>query len=693
MAFSTITGRVALAGAALALAVTGGLGAVSYRLAEDQLHRVAADKLQGRASVVAARLEQGLRGVSDSLAETSRNTLFANALADSAGRDVYLLPFLKDFHRVASIPVRVSLADFRGRVIAANQVPFPAPLDEGWLGAVVKAGKPDVRLANLGDDLAIALAAPIVYPNSGLPEGALTYQVSLRSLAHSIRIEGHVAVAAREPATGLAAMVPLGAAPEGPLTTETAVIAVPPLFGGREFRVEVGEAQADLERTLADLRLRYLAVAGAGTVVIVLLNLLLARRLLRRLRDLEAVARDVVATGSLERRFPVAGGDEVASLGKAFNHMLDRLAGAYHALERESRREVTRHAQRYRRLLATTVEGYLLVDPSVPIVLEANDAFCRYLGSHREALEGAPPPAFVEPLLARAREAEGKSSWVEEIRLDREDGAILWLRANATLTVEADGNRQLFLFLDDVTERRAIEQELARSNADLQQFAYFASHDLQEPLRTITNYLQLLQRRYQGKLDSDADEFIGFVVGGAKRMSALIRDLLAYSRVGRGGKPQDVVDMGAVLVTGLTNLRLTIEDAGASIEAGDLPVVVGDEAQLVSLLQNLIGNAIKYRLPNVAPRIEVAARRKGPDWLFSIRDNGIGIAENQLERVFGIFQRLHTREEYEGTGIGLAVCKRIVEFHRGRIWAESREGEGSTFFFTLPVARTGADPS
>ncbi len=261
----------------------------------------------------------------------------------------------------------------------------------------------------------------------------------------------------------------------------------------------------------------------------------------------------------------------------------------------------------------------------------------------------------------------------------------------ANLSLNRSARREAALGQQQLSERQRAQEALERqaaalkqSNAELEQFASVASHDLQEPLRMVTSYAQLLKRRYQGKLDTDAEEIIAYAVDGATRMQRLINDLLAYSRVGTQGKALEPIDCEAVFGRALANLRMAVEESGATVTHDPLPRVLGDASQLGQLLQNLIGNALKYR-GEKPPQVHVGVARQDGAWLFSVTDNGIGIDPKYHDRIFLIFQRLHTREEYPGTGIGLALCKRIVERHGGRIWVESRPGGGATFSFTIPT--------
>ena len=248
------------------------------------------------------------------------------------------------------------------------------------------------------------------------------------------------------------------------------------------------------------------------------------------------------------------------------------------------------------------------------------------------------------------------------------------------------GERTAELLLANTTlESKA--RELARSNAELQQFAYVASHDLQEPLRKVSSFIQLLARRYRGRLDADADDFIEFAVDGVKRMKLLINDLLAYSRVGTRGEAFEPVSVEESLERAIADLQAAIDESGAVVSHEPLPVVMGDGTQFGQLFQNLIGNAVKYRAKSRRASTSGSAG-KAPEWHFKVSDNGIGFETQYAERVFEIFQRLRTRAQYPGSGIGLAICRKIVERHGGLIWAESQEGQGTVFHFTIPASLT-----
>ncbi|AEE45729.1 sensor histidine kinase [Cellulomonas fimi] len=300
--------------------------------------------------------------------------------------------------------------------------------------------------------------------------------------------------------------------------------------------------------------------------------------------------------------------------------------------------------------------------------------------------------------------------WVLEPLRDLAADARAVASGDLTHPVEATGPGEIAALADDVermrvalvTEVRAVEasraeiadaheqlttqaEELRRSNRDLEQFAYVASHDLQEPLRKIASFTQLLQKRYGGQLDERADQYIAFAVDGAKRMQRLINDLLGFSRVGRMGGEVTDVDLDAALAEAVDNLGERIAETGAVVTHDPLPTVQGEEALLVQLFQNVVGNAVKFRHPDRTPQVHLSARRVGEEWEIECRDNGIGIDQQYADRVFVIFQRLHAKDVYEGTGIGLALCKKIVEFHNGRIWIEPSPETGTRILWTLPV--------
>jgi PAS domain S-box-containing protein len=330
--------------------------------------------------------------------------------------------------------------------------------------------------------------------------------------------------------------------------------------------------------------------------------------------------------------------------------------------------------------------------------LLVNRGFCEIVGHTREKLLGRLCRDLTHlddlemSLENRRRVLAGETETCStEMRYVRADGSYVWVRETWSLVRGITGDPKYFIsVLEDITPRKQAEEELgqsmkelARSNAELEQFAYVVSHDLQEPLRMVSSYVQLLAQRYNDRLDSDANDFISYAVDGAARMKKMITDLLAYSRVGRQGEEFAPIACEAVLNEARANLEAAITESSAKIRHGPLPTVLGNAHLLVHLFQNLIGNAIKFRSKE-PPQIHVSARLDEQGWLFSVRDNGIGLNQQDADRIFMVFQRLHGREEYPGTGIGLAISKKIVEHHGGRIWVESEPGKGATFHFTIP---------
>ncbi len=285
-------------------------------------------------------------------------------------------------------------------------------------------------------------------------------------------------------------------------------------------------------------------------------------------------------------------------------------------------------------------------------------------------------------------EHDGKPvNHVYEKRYIHKNGSIIWVLQSVSIIVDENGEPvQQIVIIQDITNLKKAQKDLLESNEELKQFAYVASHDLQEPLRMVGSYLQLLERRYGDRFDGDAREFMDFAIDGAERMKGLINDLLDYSRVDSRGKPFELTDMNQVIDRVQRNLDLMIKERDAQIFSEKLPELNIDAEQITQLFQNLIGNAIKFQKKNEKPVVRISVKKKDQQfWEFSVSDNGIGIDPEYFERIFVIFQRLHTKDEYPGTGIGLAICKRIVERHGGKIWLESKTGEGSTFYFTLPV--------
>jgi len=365
---------------------------------------------------------------------------------------------------------------------------------------------------------------------------------------------------------------------------------------------------------------------------------------------------------------------------------------------RRTQQELEASREKYFDLYDLAPVGYVSINEN-GIILESNLTAAFMLSQERSYLVGQ---LFTRLIFREDQNiyygchkqlVETRENQICRIRMVKKDGNPLWVRINISIAQGIDGSTRFRAVIIDISERKQVDEklsqvmeELTRSNEELEKFAYVASHDLQEPLRMVSSFARLLKNRYKGKLDQDADDFINFAVDGANRMQVLITDLLAYSRVGRWGNEFKEESSDAVLERALSNLKVVVEQRGAVVTRDPLPVMMGDDSQLAQLFQNLIGNAVKF-CKDRTPHIHVSSERRGNKWVFSVRDNGIGIAPEYFERIFLIFQRLHGKQEYPGTGIGLAICRKVAERHGGRIWVESEPGSGSTFYFTIPMER------
>jgi PAS domain S-box-containing protein len=433
-------------------------------------------------------------------------------------------------------------------------------------------------------------------------------------------------------------------------------------------------------------------VVGLISVVVVLAAVFFARSLIFPIHELVRDVREV-GTGNLDHIIKTRAQYEIGDLARAFDQMTRDL----------KKTTVSRNEFLKERDFSDSIINSL---PGIFFLCDLDYRFVRWNGilervaghSHETISRMKLPDLFSTTDRDRVKQEihrvvdHGDNYF--EMNLPTAEGTPIPYAFN-WLAVSIGGQRLLAGAGIDVQERKQAEErltealnDLQRSNRELEQFAYVASHDLQEPLRMVSSYTQLLERRYRDKLDQDAKDFIGYAVDGANRMQQLIQDLLRFSRVTTRGEAILPVAASEAAGKALFNLEASIQESGARITVDPLPEVLADRGQLIQLFQNLIGNAIKFHRADRAPEIHVLAERKGKEWQFAVHDKGIGIDAQYFERIFTIFQRLHTRERYPGTGIGLALCKRIVERHNGRIWVKSRPESGSSFYFTLPSVET-----
>ena len=452
------------------------------------------------------------------------------------------------------------------------------------------------------------------------------------------------------------------------------------------FSVTLGDGSKWLEN-------RVLIFLFLATLVVVLIGLYLAVSVILFINSgIKGIIRVVtkISKGDFGERASVFSRDEIGMLAVCLNKMIDELEQSINAIKEGEEQ----------------IQSIFNYAPDAVIVINDQGLIVRWnpkaeaiFGWTAGEVVGRPLHEVIIPERFREGHKNGLKRFMQtkegaylnkplELPALRKDQSEFAAGLNISPTV-LKGKYFFIGFVTDITYRKRSEvliqeksDELLRSNKELEQFAYVASHDLQEPLRIITGYVQLLEKKYKGRLDSDADEFIHFIVDATARMYALINDLLTYSRVGSQGKEFRNVNCNSVVKAALENLKATVEEKKAKITIDNLPEIYADEMQMIQVFQNVIGNGIKFTKDRI-PEIKISVQDKKTHWQFSVSDNGIGIQKEYLEKVFVIFQRLHTIAEYPGTGIGLAICKKIVERHGGKIWAESEFGKGSTFYFTI----------
>lgn len=482
----------------------------------------------------------------------------------------------------------------------------------------------------------------------------------------------------------------------------------PVMVGG----MELGRLVVIIDRTAALGRqnVRFLelgaAFAGFAFLMLVMALLVMEGAVLRPLRQLARASR-AMGQRNFDTPLPAAGSDEVGELVTAFASM--RAARKQAELDLADRRREAEHARQDREMiLSAPQEGICGLDGDGRITF-INPSARRLLGwaddegvglalhdaVHHHRADGTAYPSCECPMFLTLR--DGQPREVTDEVYWRKDGTAFPVEYSVSAIRRDDVTTGVVVVFRDITQRRAIEQalhdktaELERSNTELEQFAYVASHDLREPLRMVTSYMALLERRYGDRLDQDARDFIAFARDGAQRMDRLVLDLLEYSRIGRIAPPKETLTLRQIVDDAVRPLQAQTEAEGGAVRVedglDDLPPVFGCRDELARLVQNLVANALKYHHPDRPPLVTLSARRDGAAVVLSVADNGIGIDPQYFDRIFMIFQRLHTREQYPGTGIGLAICKRVAEQHGGRIWLESTPGQGSTFHVRLPAA-------
>lgn len=696
--------RVAIAASGLALffvlLMGGGAWLVTAQLIRSQVN----DLLQIEASGRAEKVTDLIEGIAANFRVLAANSAVANALVDSIGRETYLQPLLADMAEVNGLRTTLVVTDFVGRPLVGS-VPSGDHEADPWVAGAVSSGRTRVKVTEGAEGPVLKVAEPVVYANTGTAEGALVWRVAVLDLARRVAAQSRaIAGELRIDADGKILAVPLGrglGTGENPVVAEVHVPLSPKLSVIR-MSIRIAADQQALDTSQRNLTTIFLAIGAASTLLVVIFSALLAQRLTRALSRLAEAATTFTPGSSDRRAFIMEGDDEIARLGAAFVGMVERLDAAYQDLERRSQTllsnaervaqvgSATWEAASGRQLWSDQFHALLGVVPGEELPSRAT-FYRRVHDDDRDRLAAA---------LDDALSGDGDGRVIEDVRIVRPDGEERFGQFRAEVARDSSGQpMRVDVTIQDITARKRLEQkldalvlELRRSNEELEQFAYVASHDLRQPLRTVRSYVTLIEEAIDDKLDVETREFMEFIRDGVRRMDALITDLLAYSRVGRTSTDAPV-DTGRAADLAMMDLQTEVDEAEAVVSIpARMPVVLGDAGEMARLFQNLIGNALKYRDQSRPSQVVVAYADQGEQWEFSVTDNGIGIPPEHAERVFGIFQRLHARDEYEGTGIGLAICRKVVERQGGRIWFDSLSGGGTAFHFTWPKLRRLPEP-
>ena len=644
---------------------------------EEEVHQ----RLSQQATQVAAVISAKTQALIDAAAGVAENDLVVNGLIDFHDRESYIPVFFQQLRLPGPSGTLVTLTDYRGRTIASNASARPYQ-SEPWVENVM-GGERVMRIDRHG----MLMAFPVKI--SGRPEGIVVVDldpVALRQLLSVPVLVGAMAVHAADGTVLFSSddtfLAEGGVTEGGPGAYGSQWVAA----GARipyipELEFMAGELRSDAFRSVTDLyRLTGLALVFSVTAVglgIVTTAWLTTKPIRRFAEDLEGVS-DVSA---LSYRAKPSGFAELHSLAHSFNTMLDRL-------------ERTTTSRDYVDSILNSIGEMLLVTDREGRIRRCNRAFARIVGGDQEALLDRPIESFLENGEYGLRQlARGEVTSIEAA-LKAETGRTLPVQVSASRMMGEGANREDRIFvLVDISERKESEQllqrraqELARSNAELQQFASVASHDLQEPLRKVQAFSERLRTKYRDQLDEQGQDYLARIGAATGRMQTLIVDLLAFSQVGRGELRLMAVNLGEVVRSVVSDLEIRIQETDATIDLQDLPTVKADPIQMRQLFQNLIGNGLKYRREGVPPLVRISAQRASDTGAccIEVTDNGIGFEQEYAERIFGIFQRLHGRSAFQGTGVGLAICRKICERHGGSIVARGRPGGGATFTVVLP---------